>query len=44
MKAQNRLKSKTKVKPDDPEQKMLKMEQEVQELMDASALEEVRLI
>ena len=44
MKAQNRLKSKIQIKPDDPEQKMLKMEQEVQELMDSSALEEVLLI
>jgi hypothetical protein len=43
IKAQNRLKSQKKEKTDDPERKMLKMEKEIHELMDASALEEVGL-
>ena len=42
IKAQNRLKNKKIIKSDDPEQKMVNMEQEIQELMDSSAVEEVR--
>ena len=41
MKAQNKLKNKKIIKSEDPEQKMVNMEQEIQELMDSSAVEEV---